>query len=1154
MKLKLNYSIYRKLGTVKQLRVPLRKTIYIRNDLIEAQKNFSTMEMRILILSLSCVNPHFSTKDKFYDTEFKEIFFPTSHLVKIFCDNTGYLEYIKKACHSLANCEITLSDKNGGLKLTKIFKKIEYIKNNGLHIIFDDSMRPYLLDLVNTPLGFTRLSVDQLLSLNSVYSMRLLELLVHYRNIPVFKMRQEVVRKFTVEELKFYLGITDQYKDRINNFKYCVIDAAIKEINQKTLYKLRCVTLKLGLKTIGYEIHMDMTKLSDELVTVTVPAYYEDALLALLRVGFRKGSAVNILKRCGGPTDCMNRLKVAKGLLEWYKRKHPVKNELGFLRKAIVEKWGYGNSNFYNKTRYAKGLTTTEIVARETVRKNPVPESSLTNPLVIQNKIKQFKEAQKKQQEAQKSKALFPNGEPTFPEIFQAIKEGKLDKDDPVYAGDFLLFIKKSAEDKFYRNKTDNVDIEKLRAKNPEAAERLEAKHRLVDKYIKEMLEPQNTEAETKPASENSAEKSEPVATNPQKISADSVQDSQKQQEASSVFEQSKIKSQLKHLSTAIDEYYENYTPVEEKPTTDENLSPTDYATVLAIMKEPDGDILADKFLKSIGWSFDKFRKKYDETEQTVPKKEISPFQCTIIFDTLKKRGGKKMAEGILKSIGWTLKEFLEVYPAPPMGTESLTENKSTPETKKNNKNKKTSKNSNASETKNSATADEFVASMNEKILKEIDLEKVQQADEEMIAPTENSVAPAISGNPAENSVTPEIINFPYENANIPEEVFNANYEDEGVPEETFSNPTENSVAPAISGNPAENASVPEEVSNANYEDEGVPEETFSNPTENSVAPAISGNPAKNASVPATDGNPAENSVAPATGGNPAENASVPATGTAPKKIKPSGFKQKLDDDPKIQQGIKLALEFIQKELELVKGKLNDSFPEENNASSESRINAIREKIAQEMDDEPLRVQLKRKKQELAELKAKLLSNQLEQEYPSEEPPEQEYYSEEPPEQEYYPEEPPEQEYYPEEPKKQNNSQNELDSFSKLDAEMLLKALLTPDDGPIPRDIQRRIDEAFAGKSSELKKAVEDDMIIVLELINNYVSSYQDLNNTWAFPSDPDIPPDIKKLIERIYNNVPPSNQLWFISILLKKIGWTYQDYLDKYHRVPQNP
>ena len=314
----------------------LRNDVYQSNPLINSRKVLDLAGMRIFLLGLMGLNPHFSEQDKYYDKDFSELFIPTSKLTELF-GNTKYLAELKPACKKLFDTTIELNRANGGVTLYHLFDKLDYEPNDGLHLQFSRYMRPYILDLFQSQ-GYTRINAEYLFKLSSPYAMRLLELLLQYQNIRLFKKLMEIKRKLTVEELRFALNVpAGTYRDRMDNFRKFVLDDPIKEINTRTPYIVRYETIKEGRSVVAFEFTMD---------TYNVPKDDEDdckvkrgcdAIQALCALGFTERIARAIFSKCLDEEDCFSRINRAQAVL--YRNKRPIKNKLGFLRKAIEEDW-----------------------------------------------------------------------------------------------------------------------------------------------------------------------------------------------------------------------------------------------------------------------------------------------------------------------------------------------------------------------------------------------------------------------------------------------------------------------------------------------------------------------------------------------------------------------------------------------------------------------------------------------------------------------------------------------------------------------------------------------------------------------------------------------------------------------------------------------
>ena len=323
----------------KEIGVVMRCDVYQSNPLINSRKFFDLLGMRIFLLGLRGLNPHFSENDKHYDKEFPLMFIPTSKLTELF-GNTKYLAELKSACKKLFDTIIEFNEDNGAFILYHLFEKLYYEPNEGLYLEFSRYMRPYILDLFKTQ-GYTRINVDYLFKLSSPYAIRLLELLLQYQNIKQFKEMMEIKRKLTVEEIRFALNVPEgTYSDRMNNFRKFVLDAPIKEINSRTPYIVRYETVKEGRVVVAFEFTM---------YTYNVPKDNDNnyklnsnngAIRALCSLGFSERDARAIFAKCHDAEDCFSRINRAEALL--IRNKKPVENKLGFLRKAIEQDWQVG--------------------------------------------------------------------------------------------------------------------------------------------------------------------------------------------------------------------------------------------------------------------------------------------------------------------------------------------------------------------------------------------------------------------------------------------------------------------------------------------------------------------------------------------------------------------------------------------------------------------------------------------------------------------------------------------------------------------------------------------------------------------------------------------------------------------------------------------
>ncbi len=318
----------------------LRKDVYQANPLINARKGMDITELRIFALGLQGLNPHRSTKDKFYDEDFKVIFIPTSKLTEIF-GNTWYLHDLQKICDKMFDAKITLNYESGGFELLHIFQRLKYEPKEGLYIQFDNNMKPYILDLFQSN-GYTKINIEQIFPLMSAYAVRLVELLLQFQGTK----QKKLVRKIDVDDLRFALNVPDDaYTGRMDNFKKFVVDEPIAEINEKTEYEMSYSVIKTGRKITGFEFYMDISKaLETERLNLLKERGERDKdeiktyiIESIMCHGIKEKVARELWDICRGTEDCVNRLIYAETELD--RQRDTVTNESGFILTAIKENW-----------------------------------------------------------------------------------------------------------------------------------------------------------------------------------------------------------------------------------------------------------------------------------------------------------------------------------------------------------------------------------------------------------------------------------------------------------------------------------------------------------------------------------------------------------------------------------------------------------------------------------------------------------------------------------------------------------------------------------------------------------------------------------------------------------------------------------------------
>lgn len=159
---------------------------------------------------------------------------------------TAY-EVMLSAEKTLFERQFSFIDEYNDKVKTRWISQAKYIKGQGaIEIIFTPAVVKEITRIDGKEEFFTQYLLRQTASLNSVYSVRLYELITQWRtakNTPMFDL--EIFRG------QLGLGVAD-YK-KMNDFKKRVLDLAVNEINDKTDLKVKYENVKQGRKIIGFK-------------------------------------------------------------------------------------------------------------------------------------------------------------------------------------------------------------------------------------------------------------------------------------------------------------------------------------------------------------------------------------------------------------------------------------------------------------------------------------------------------------------------------------------------------------------------------------------------------------------------------------------------------------------------------------------------------------------------------------------------------------------------------------------------------------------------------------------------------------------------------------------------------------------------------------
>ena len=215
---------------MQQLSLP-GEFVKVHNELVRSKINISNVDAsRILANLIACVRHD--------DIEFNKTYRISA---KDFLSDQGGKSYtnIKSMCRELAKAtaEIEESDPDDShpyLRLYTFFSSITYRKGI-IEARFNSDMKPLLLDLKRC---FTQYNLLEYLTLPSIYSQRLFEILKSWSN------SQEVT--LSVSELNCLLNTPESFRKDFAAFRRFVLQKAYKDIHEKTSLKYEWEPVKIG--------------------------------------------------------------------------------------------------------------------------------------------------------------------------------------------------------------------------------------------------------------------------------------------------------------------------------------------------------------------------------------------------------------------------------------------------------------------------------------------------------------------------------------------------------------------------------------------------------------------------------------------------------------------------------------------------------------------------------------------------------------------------------------------------------------------------------------------------------------------------------------------------------------------------------------------
>ena len=201
------------------------------NDLIESTYKLTLQQQRILLIIASRVQPQ--------DDTFKLYRFNTKDIIDILGlkSVSNYYNQIKDIVNGLQKETLTIKTKGRETNFSWVITS-DYVSQQGyFQIQLHPELRPYFIELKEK---FTKYRLENVLRLNSSYSIRIYELLKQYEGLGN--------RTFEVDELKFLLSIEPTKYKQYSHLKDRVILPSHRELKEHTDISFEFNEIKTGRK------------------------------------------------------------------------------------------------------------------------------------------------------------------------------------------------------------------------------------------------------------------------------------------------------------------------------------------------------------------------------------------------------------------------------------------------------------------------------------------------------------------------------------------------------------------------------------------------------------------------------------------------------------------------------------------------------------------------------------------------------------------------------------------------------------------------------------------------------------------------------------------------------------------------------------------
>lgn len=221
------------------------------NALIEAEYTLNLVAQRVIVLAIIEARNQGDLIKACGSLRIKA----TDYQQNFNCALPMAYESLKSACDNLYEADFCYWDKDeldrDRFNKSRFVRKASYVKGGGyVEITFGDDVIPLITRLSER---YTEYELKQIKDLNSVYALRLFELLMKWQSTGK-------TAPINISDLRNRLGVEEKQYKQMCDFKKRVLDSAVKEINDNTNIKVKYEQVKEGRKIIAFTFKFTVKK------------------------------------------------------------------------------------------------------------------------------------------------------------------------------------------------------------------------------------------------------------------------------------------------------------------------------------------------------------------------------------------------------------------------------------------------------------------------------------------------------------------------------------------------------------------------------------------------------------------------------------------------------------------------------------------------------------------------------------------------------------------------------------------------------------------------------------------------------------------------------------------------------------------------------